>query len=131
MSPLVWTRIGVNNIEPLTPYGLFEEGCGKKVGKKNDDGIWVSCYPRGNFVWAPATSVADLVLRQLGEDVHKRPMRFHVLVCPKLIIPVWGRLLFNVADFLVYVPLGSKIWSSSIHEYFLIGFFSPLGPHGP
>ena len=36
--PWIWTWIGVNNIEPLTPEGWFKEGHGFKGGKKIDYG---------------------------------------------------------------------------------------------
>ena len=52
--------------------------------------------------------MADLVLRQLGEAVHKLPNILHVFIFPKLMIPVRERLLFNMADLVVYVPLGEK-----------------------
>ena len=41
VSLFPWVRIwiGVNNIEPLTPEGWFEEVHGFKGGKKNDNGI--------------------------------------------------------------------------------------------
>ena len=43
VSVLPWVRIciGVNNIKPLTHEGWFEESHGSKIGKKNDDGIWM------------------------------------------------------------------------------------------
>ena len=51
VSLLPWVRkwVGVNNIEPLTPEGWFKEYCGFKVGKKNDNGIWVSYHSKDNF----------------------------------------------------------------------------------
>ena len=56
----------MNNIEPLTPEGWFEEGRGRKGGNKNDDVIWMPYHYKGTFLWRPAPSVEDLVLRQLG-----------------------------------------------------------------
>ena len=52
--------------------------------------------------------MANLVLRQLGKAVHKPPNILCVFICPKLMIPVWERRLFNMADLVVYVPLGEK-----------------------
>ena len=39
LLPWVWTWIGVNNIEPLTPEGWLEESRVFKGGKKNDNSI--------------------------------------------------------------------------------------------
>ena len=69
----------MNNIEPLTPEGWFEEGHGIKRGEKNDYGIWMPYHSKGNVLWAPTNSVEDLVLRQLGEDVYKLTTSLHVL----------------------------------------------------
>ena len=65
---LAWlqTWIGVNNIEPLTPEGWFKECRLMKVGNKNYYGIWMPYHSKGHFLWAPASSVADLVFRILG-----------------------------------------------------------------
>ena len=49
LFPWVRTWIGVNNIEPLNREGWFEEGCGFKGGKKNDDGIWMPYHSKGIF----------------------------------------------------------------------------------
>ena len=65
-----------------------------------------------DFLWTPAPSVADLVSRQLEEDVHKRPNSLHVFICHKLMMMVWGRLLFKMVDFVVYGPPGRNFWSS-------------------
>ena len=48
------------------------------------------------------------MLRKLGEAEHKRPNGLHVFIFPKLMIPVRERLLFNMADLVVYVPLEEK-----------------------
>ena len=50
----------------------------------------------------------DLVLRQLGEAVHKRTNRLHVFIFPNLMVLVWGRLIFKIADLVVYGPPGGR-----------------------
>ena len=50
---------------------------------------------------------------------------------PKLIMPVWWRLIFMVADVVVYGPLVEKIWSSSMNESFFLDFVFTLIPHKP
>ena len=51
--PWVKTWIGVNNIQPLTPEGWFEEGDGIREGKKNKDGICMPYYSKGIFNGCP------------------------------------------------------------------------------
>ena len=51
--------------------------------------------------------MADLVLMQLGEAVHKRPNILYVYICPNMMVQVWGRLLFKVTDLVVYGPPGA------------------------
>ena len=106
LLPWVWTCIGVNNIEPLTPDGWFEEVHGFKGGKNNNNVICMPFHYKDNVLWAPAPSVVDLVLIQLGEAVQKRPNSLHVFICTKLMIPLWGRLMFKMADLVVYGPPG-------------------------
>ena len=45
----VWTWIGANNIEPLTPEVWFEEGRGSKGVKNNYYGIWMPYHYNGMF----------------------------------------------------------------------------------
>ena len=39
-------------------------------------------------------------------------------------MPVWRRLLFKMADLVLYSPPEATFWPSSMHEYFVVGFFS-------
>ena len=71
------------------------------------------------------------MFRKLGEAVQKCPNIFHDFIFPKLMVPVWGRLLFKMADLVVYVPPGEIFWPYSMHKSFVIGFVSPLIPHRP
>ena len=96
----------MNNIETLTPECWFEECYGMKGGKNNDDDIWMPYHYKVTFLWAPAPSVSDLVWRQFREAVHKLPNSLHVFICPKLMMPGWGRLLINIDDLLEYGPTG-------------------------
>ena len=50
--------------------------------------------------------MAYLVLRKLGDAVHKHLNSSHIFICPKLMMPVWVRLLFNTVDLVVYGPPG-------------------------
>ena len=42
-----------------------------------------------------------------------------------------GRLMFNMADLVVYVPPREMFWPSSMNELLVIGFFYPLIPQMP
>ena len=75
--------------------------------------------------------MVDLVLGGLGEDVQKRPNSLHGLICPKLMMPVWVRLVLKMADLVVYGPPGGICCPSSMQKSFVVGFISPLIPHRP
>ena len=47
----------------------------------------------------------------------------------KFMMPVWGNMMFNTADLVVYSPPGGNFWPSSMHESFVLNFISPLIPH--
>ena len=57
----------------------------------------------------------SLVLRQLGEAMHKRPNILHVIY-PKLMMLLWGWLLFKMSDLVVYGPQGATFWPSSMND---------------
>ena len=80
-----------------------------KGGKNNDKGICMPYFSNGNFYGQPPLSVVHLVLRQLEEAVHKRTNGLHFFICPKLIIAVWVRILFKMADLVVYSPKGGRL----------------------
>ena len=73
--------------------------------------------------------MADLLLRQLGEAMYKQPNILHVLIFLKLIMPVWGRLLFNIAGLVVYGAPAANFWLYSMHESSVLGLIFPLIPH--
>ena len=64
LFPCVWTRVGLNNIEPLNPEDWFQEGRGIRGGNNNGDGIWMPYHSKGSFLGVPAPSVEDLVSRK-------------------------------------------------------------------
>ena len=86
---------------------------------------------KDTFLWASAPSVADLVLRQLGEAVHKQLNSLRVFISPKLMMTVWVRLLFNISQFLVHKPPGEMFQTYSMHESFVLVFIFPLINHRP
>ena len=61
---------------------------------------------RREILWAPAPSLAYLVSRKLGEAIHKQPNSLIVFIYPKLIIWVFGRMMFKMADLVLYGPTG-------------------------
>ena len=63
------------------------------------------------------------MLRKIGEAVRKWPNGLHVFIFPKIMIPMWGRLLFKVDDLVVYDSPGGKFWSFSMHKLFVLVFF--------
>ena len=131
----IQTWIRVNNIGTLTPEGWFGEGCRLKGGNKNYNVIWMPYNYKGTFVCSPAPPVTDLVLTQLGGAVHKRPNNFPVFICTKLMMPVWKRLLFKMADLVVYgLPGGDfghlQCTSCLFLVLFLPSYHTSLGGSG-
>ena len=72
--------------------------------------------------------MAELALRQLWEAVQKWPNSLHVFICLKLMVTVWGRLLFKMSDLVVYSPPGGNFWLLSMHESFVLSFTPPPHP---
>ena len=53
-----------------------------KGGKNNDNFILMPYHYKGTFLWEPAPAVTYLVLRQIGEAVHKHTNRLRVFYFP-------------------------------------------------
>ena len=73
----------------------------------------------------PAPSVAYLLLRQLWEAVHKQPNILHVFICPKFMILVLLRLLFNMDYLGVYGPPGGGGGGPQFMNFLLLVLFFP------
>ena len=123
LLPRIQTWIGVNKIRPFTPEGWFEEFHGMKGLNKNDNGICMPYHSKGTFLWAPNSSAVALVMRKLREAVHTWPKILHIFIFIKLMMMVWGGLLLNMADLVVYGPPEAKFWPSSMHKLFVIELF--------
>ena len=118
----------MNNIEPLTPEGWFEDGNEFKGGNKNENGICIPYHSKVNFLWAPTPSVADLVLRKLGEAVQKYTNSLDVFILTKLMMPVRGKMMFKMADLVVYGPPGACFdHPQCTSRLFLVLY--PFSPH--
>ena len=75
-----------------------------KGGLNNDDGICMPYLLKGNFYGRPSHSVAYFFLMKIGEAVQKWTNSLHVFISPKLMVMVWGRMIFNMIYLVVYVP---------------------------
>jgi len=54
-----------------------------------------------------------------------------VFVCPKLMMPCWGRLLHNMDDVVMMVPVGPIFFPLSMHAPLAVGLIFLLIPHRP
>jgi hypothetical protein len=78
------------------------------------------------YIWAPPPFAAEVALAELRKARIKRQASCHVFICPRLCTTLWQRQLFKCADFVFEVPVGSKVWSSDMHEPLLIGLLFPF-----
>ena len=68
------------------------------------------------LLWATTPSVENLVSGKFGEAIQKWLKRLDVFIYPKIMMPVWGRLLLKVDDLVVSSPPGETFYPSSMHE---------------
>ena len=102
-----------------------------KGGRNNRYGLWILYHSKGNFLWAPPPEVIYIFFGQLRES-HKCPDSLHILICLKLMITLWGTLLYKVIKLFIYAPpppQGVIFWPTSMSNSFVIVFISPLIPH--
>ena len=132
---LAWIRswTGMENLEPLTPEGWFEEGHGITGGELDSHKVWIPKHCPGNklFLWAPQPAVADAVLEELLKSRHKRPDLFHVIVIPRLMTPRWRRLFNKACDFSFVVPANVSFWPAAMFEPIWVGIILPFTHHRP
>ena len=126
-----WT--GVDDLEPLTPEGWFEEGHGIIGGETDKNGVWIPSHgPKGKtFLWSPQPAVADAMLEELLKARHKRTDTFHVVAIPCLMTPRWRRLFNKACDFTFEVSPGATFWPDSMFEPLWIGILLPYTHHRP
>ena len=132
---LDWVRswTGLEDLEPLTPEGWFEEGHGIIGGEKDKHGVWIPKHCPGNklFLWAPQPAVADAVLEELLKSRHKRKDLFHVVLMPRLMTPRWRRLFNKACDFTFVVPPNCSFWPAHMFEPLWVGILLPFTHHRP
>ena len=126
-----WT--GLDNLEPLTPEGWFEEGHGITGGELDSHGVWIPSHgPKGQtFLWTPAPAVADAMLEELLKARHKRTDTYHIVAIPRLMLPRWRRLFNKSCDFTFEVSPGASFWPESMFEPLWIGILLPFTHHRP
>jgi hypothetical protein len=49
----------------------------------------------GKYIWAPAPALADAALEEFRIAQIKRQKSTHVLVCPRLMTPLWLKQLYK------------------------------------
>ena len=98
----------------LTPEGWFDDA-----------------YQKGLFVWTPPPAAAEAALDSLCEARHVRPYNGHIFAVPNLMSTRWRKKLGKVADILLTVPVGSKIWEEEQHEPLTVALVFPLMRRSP
>jgi hypothetical protein len=132
---LEWMKswIGMNDIEPLSPYEWTTrgQGLGKELWKNTDGVLFPIKGEENTFIWSPAPCIADVAIEYLRMSIHRRPQNVHFFVCPKLMPYKWRRGLLKSCDFSFYVDPGCDHWPVEMFEAVLVGVYLPLLPCFP
>ena len=85
------------------------------------------------LIWATPPAIAGAVVEQLCEaKQHTNPDHSHIFICPALMTASWRKQLSKLADVLVTVPVGSKVWPPEMHEpTIVIALICPLLTSSP
>ena len=65
------------------------------------NGIWIPYNVKGNFLCYLPPAVVDIVLIQLGGEFYKFPDNMHIFIFPKLMMTLWGSIMYKVADIVI------------------------------
>jgi hypothetical protein len=111
----------------------FQEGHGIRGGERTYNGMWIPTHtPNGKaYVWAPLPIIADVALEECMKGVHKRTDAYHIVLIPRLYSPLWLWMFYKFSDCVLKFLVGSRHWSSDMHEPLFVGIFFPLLSRNP
>jgi len=117
----------------LTPEQWYTLGQGVDGSSKGDNGMW---YPSATvhswFLWAPPPAAAATALQQLSLSRHKRGHLNHIFIAPWLMMALWRKRLFKLADIMLELPAGHfDFWPSACHEPLILGLTLHFFSHSP
>jgi hypothetical protein len=112
----------------LSEKGWFEEGLDLEGWIVDPEGFSQPVISREGktFIWASAPMAPDVALAEMRKARIKRQQSVHVFVCPRLCTVQLFRHLYRAADFAFELPVGTNMWSKSMHEPLLIGILFPF-----
>ena len=118
--------------EFLQPLDWFSRGHDHHGGKQGpNDKFWTHTFKTGIYVWAPPPAAASTCLEKLRKARIKRQQSLHVVVIPRLMIPMWLKRLFKTADLIFQVKPQHSFWSESEFEPLTIDLVFPYLPFAP
>ena len=128
-----WAEINEDglSLEVLTPKDWFNRGHDFMGGVKNIDGFWLPRIKPGLFLWEPPPAAAEIALEQLRKARLKRNDSVHIVVCPRLLEPIWRSHLHKSADLICEIPAKHNYWKEGNHEPLILALFFPYLEHRP
>ena len=112
----------------LEPEGCFEAGHNIGGWQLDKDSFKrpILSSVRKTYICAPPPLAAEVALAELCKARIKRQNSCHVFVCPRLCTTQWTKQLYQAADIVFELPVGSACWSAAMHEPLLIGILFPI-----
>ena len=128
-----WAEIDEDGLrlEVLTPKDWFVRGHDFKGGTTNIDGLWIPKIEPGLFLWEPPPAAADVAIEQLRKARLKRNDSIHIVVCPRLLEPIWRSHLHKSADLICEIPAKCEYWGETNHEPLILALYFPYLEHRP
>ena len=86
------------------------------------------CRPtikRGTLVWSPPPAACDVALEELRKARIKRQDSTHIIVCPRLMTPLWMKQLFKCCDLVVEISPNCSYWPTNMLEPCVLGICFP------
>ena len=115
----------------LEPEDWFELGHDIRSWKPGPGGLKHPVVKPGTWIWAPPPAAADAALEEMRKARHKRQNSLHIFICPRLLTPMWRKLLHKASDVVMELPVGPESWPASMHEPLLMGVCLPFIRHRP
>ena len=117
--------------ELLTPEGWYRRGHDHNGGYVDAAGYWRVKIKPGTFIWNLAPVAADAAIEELRKARTKRRQSLHVLLIPRMFLPLWLKQLHKACDLIIYIPPLFNFWNHLMNEPLCIGFCFPFLKHRP
>ena len=114
-------------VEPifLTQDQWFDRGHDITGRVISEDGMWRPTIKIATLVWSPPPAACDIALEELRKARIKQQDPTHIIVCPRLMTPLWMQQLFKCCDLVIEISPNYSYWPTNMLGSCVLGICFP------